>query len=64
MKKNQFISASGKQLNRKEMQAVKGGAFGGPWVCVADYYACYDTRFDCLGNCSVPKSCKQFSACP
>jgi hypothetical protein len=68
MKKQQNASSPGKKLSRNEMKNLTGGlnnnAGGGLWVCTADYYDCYFSKYQCQLSCSVPSSCRFYSYCP
>jgi hypothetical protein len=65
MKKQQIsLGQFSKKLSGAEMKKVQGGAWGGIWVCVADFYDCYSTKSQCFAACSVPTSCRLYGGCP
>ncbi len=59
--KKQTISPVGKKMNLKEMKAIKGGIWGGLWVCT-DNYRCFFDPYVCESKC--PEFCLYYDYCP
>jgi hypothetical protein len=63
MEKKKQFSLAGKQLSRKQMKNLTGGAAAGGLVYFCEDYICFFTKGQCQAHCGT-SVCRSCSYCP